>query len=815
MSPSSFEFTFKDQAPFGEGLSVVKTETRSFDETWQLVVGTCRNVRNHYNELAIELREVNGAERTIKIVARAFDDGIAFRYVFPKQFGGDSLLITQERSEFNFPANDSAWWIPADEFAYESIYRHTRLSVIPDANTPMTIETRNGLFLCVHEAALTDYSEMAMRRSTNKTTSFASSLWPEPAGVSVKLDGHKEFHTPWRCIIIGRKACDLVESHLVENLNEPGKIADVSWIKPIKFVGIWWGMHIGKYTWYEGPKHGATTERAKQYIDFASAHHIGGMLAEGWNKGWETWASNKTPKQDFTKAASDFDLRTVVDYARLKNVEFISHHETGGNIPEYERQLDSALTQCERLGIHYLKTGYAGPILPAGMHHHGQFMVRHFQKVVEAAAKHQICLDVHESIKPTGLSRTWPNLLTQEAARGNEWNATYNANPPSHNVTLPFTRLVGGPFDATPGILNVLHTPEKNKRIYSSLSSQLAFMVVCFSPMLMASDLVENYEHNPAFRFIEDLPATWDTSIVIHASIGHEFSVARKRGERWFFASLADEHCYQLRTPLSFLDKERTYIATIYGDSICTNWDTNPESFEVTTLLVTSKDSLTTVLAKAGGQVVEFTPIPAGERPKVTTTLKAYNTSSTSKLKVFTAQKTYGKNHMTHVALHKPVILKYPYSERYPASGKNALTDGTLVTLSYSSGGWQGFLGNDLDATIDLGKPTPITQIETHFLNAPNDWIFLPSSVEFFISTDSKTYTKVGEVTYPAPTPESIDIREIKTCSAEFPKTKIRYIRVIAHSIGKCPEWHSGKGQNGWLLVNEVLGRCGSSFIKF
>ncbi len=538
LNKSSFSFNFKGQPSLGHGLSVLKTENYHQDETWVPVACTSSHIRNNYNEQVITLTESKVPNRTILFIARAYNDGIAFRYQFPGS-ASDSLLIAAENTEFNFPANDSAWWIPSNEFAYESIYRHSPLTSIPDANTPLTIETRFGFFLSIHEAALQDYSEMILKRTNEHKPCFVSALWPEPDGVCARVS--TPFKTPWRCIIIARKPAGLIESHLVENLNEPCAVKDVSWIKPLKFVGIWWGMHIGQYTWAEGEKHGATTARTKQYIDFAASHHIEGVLAEGWNKGWETWASGMKPVQDFTRAASDFDLVEVTSYARKKNVAFISHHETGGNIPEYERQMDSAFDQCRRLGIHYLKTGYAGTIIPAGYHHHGQYMVRHFQKVVETAVRYHISLDVHESIKPTGLSRTWPNLLTQEAARGNEWNATYTATPPSHEATLPFTRFLAGPYDYTPGIFHIIHSPEKNKRLYCTLTNQLALFVVFHSPMMMASDMVENYEHNDAFQYIENVPSSWDETKVINAKIGHYVTIARRSEGKWFVGTVGDE----------------------------------------------------------------------------------------------------------------------------------------------------------------------------------------------------------------------------------------------------------------------------------
>jgi len=612
------------------------------------------------------------------------------------------------------------------------------------------------------------------------------------------------FASPWRCIMIARKPGGLIESHLIQNLNEPCAIKEVSWIKPMKFVGIWWGMHTGRYTWFAGPKHGATTERMKEYIDFAKKHHIEGVLAEGWNQGWESWAPGVIPKQDFCKAYSDFDLKAVVDYAKANGIALISHHETGGNIPEYEKQMDSAFALCSRLGIKYLKTGYAGSILPKGYHHHGQYMVRHFQRVVELAAKYHIMLDVHESIKPTGIDRSWPNLMSQEAGRGNEWNATYKATPAPHAATLPFTRFLAGPFDYTPGIFRINHTPEKNKRLYCTLTNQLAMYVVFYSPMMMVSDLIENYENKRAFRFIEEVPCVWDETHVVDAVMGEYVSIARRSGNKWFVGSLCDEKTHLIQIPLSFLEKGKPYMANIYCDSISTDWEKNPEVVEIGTYEITSQDTIYAALSEAGGHCMSIRLKEAHEK-EVYPVIKKYNQTSNSKMIAFKKLRTYGDNHVNHLAVKNPVTLVNMYSDHYPASGKNALTDGVKGMLNYTMGNWQGFEGKDMDATIDLQQTKQIHKITAGFLSDPGSWIFLPTQVDFYVSMDGKNFTLLGKQTHATEKASDMNIIAIKDFGYSFKKMKVRYVRVKAHAIINCPEWHSGKGNKAWLFGDEIM----------
>jgi hypothetical protein len=799
---SGFSFEFRNHPPLDDSLTITGIERSNFDETWRPVCGTSERIRNHYNEEIITFEESGRSGRSYRFVARAYNDGVAFRYAFPRQRGEDSMWVMAEKTEFTFPANDSAWWIPADEFAYESLYRHTALENIAEANTPITVETHDGFYVSIHEAALRDYSEMSLKKKRGDLLTFVSSLWSEPDGVCAHVG--LPFQTPWRCIMIARKPGDLVESHLIQNLNDPCTLEDVSWIKPMKFVGVWWGMHTGRYTWYAGPHHGATTERTKEYIDFAASHGIGGVLAEGWNAGWETWGSGGKNVQDFCRASLGFNLEEVVRYAKAKNVEFIAHHETGGNIPEYERQLEAAFGLCRSLGINAVKTGYAGPIIPEGYHHHGQYMVKHFQKVVETAARYHIVLDVHESIKPTGLDRTWPNLLTQEAARGNEWNATYKATPPYHTTILPFTRLLAGPYDYTPGIFHIIHSPDKGKRLYCTLANQLALFVVVYSPLMMVSDMIENYQNNPAFKFVEEVPCTWDETRVIEARLGQYVSIARRKKDTWFIGSLADEYSHLVKIPLRFLEPGKVYVATVYGDSLTTRWKDNPESIEIGEYIVTSTDTIFGALSNAGGHAVKIAPLTSRDRGSLPP-IAAYNNETQNKLEVFGKLQPYGHQRVTHRALNRQVVLATSYSDRYPASGKSALTDGERGTLNYSAGGWQGYEGADLDATVDMQPGITIHKILVGFLSSPNDWIFFPRKVEFFISGEGREFRKVGEESFSLKKPADLGLIEIHDFSAIFAPVSARYVRVRAHSIISCPAWHPGRGKKAWVFCDEIM----------
>ncbi|MBN1270606.1 MAG: glycoside hydrolase family 97 protein [Kiritimatiellae bacterium] len=603
--PSALGFTLKDAPPLTNGFEVVEVRRGLIDETWRPVWGTAAEVRNHCNELRAELRERDAPHREMSLVFRAYDDGAAFRYVLPAQSNLAAVAIASEETTFRFGGDYTAWWHPVNYDGDEDTYRTTPLSQMRGINTPVTMRTGAGLHLSIHEAALLDYASMTLVPVDGEPRAFRCDLVPWPDGVKVKAS--TPMKTPWRTIQVAERAGGLLESHLIENLNEPCALADTSWIEPMKYMGIWWGMHIGKETWSAGPNHGATTENAKHYIDFAASNGIRGVLVEGWNKGWETWFHGDG--FSFVEPYPDFDLEAVAAYAQEKGVAFIGHHETGGNIPGYEAEMDAALAQYERLGVRAVKTGYAGEILPKGQHHHGQWMVNHYQRVVEKAAAHRIALDVHEPIKFTGLSRTWPNLMTGEGVRGTEYEAWSDGNPPEHTTIIPFTRGLGGPMDYTPGIF-ALTFPKyrEGRRVHTTLAKQLALYVVLFSPLQMAADLPENYEGQPAFQFIRDVPVTWDETRTLDAAIGDFVLIARRKGSDWFVGAITDESSRRLKVPLSFLDPGREYQATLYVDGREADWEKNPTALEIRSLTVRAEDTLRLPLAPGGGAAVRIRP---------------------------------------------------------------------------------------------------------------------------------------------------------------------------------------------------------------
>ena len=505
------------ETDLGGGFAVENVSRTSVDETWTQPWGENKENRSRYNEMAVRLRNGGGVRLTLRF--RVFDDGLGFRYEY-EACGADSLRVTDELTEFRFAADGDSWTIPASFDTYELLYRKLPLSELADANTPATFKV-GGLYGSIHEAALYDFPEMTLRKTDG--LAFKSDLAPLPDGTKAHV-GNK-FTTAWRTVQLAPDAVGLINSSLILNLNEPSKIGDTSWIRPMKYVGVWWGMHLGVETWAMDDRHGATTENAKRHIDFAAANNIQGVLFEGWNEGWENWGGSQS--FDFTKPYADFDIAEIVRYARERGIEIIGHHETGGNIPDYERQLERAVKWYADLGIHNLKTGYAGGI-SGGNNHHGQYMVRHYQHVVETAAKYRMTVNAHEPIKDCGIRRTWPNMMSREGARGKEWDAWSAGNPPSHEVTLPFTRLLAGPMDFTPGTFDILYEntrnsprrklwncgPEVDMRVNTTLAKQIAEWVIIYSPVQMASDLIENYEGHPAFRFFRDFDADCDLSLI-------------------------------------------------------------------------------------------------------------------------------------------------------------------------------------------------------------------------------------------------------------------------------------------------------------
>lgn len=579
------------------------TVTRSeFSETWQQPWGENKTVESRYNEMAVTL---DGGRLTVRF--RVFDDGYGFRYELNSP--ADTLKVTGELTQFNFAPRGESWAIPASFETYELEYRHLPIAEVPDANTPFTFRTDGGVFGSIHEAALYDFPEMVLRRNSGGI--LQADLAPLPDGVKAYIPGR--FNTPWRTMQIGRSAVDLINSALILNLNEPCAISDTEWIKPQKYVGIWWGMHLGTQVWTMGPRHGATTENAVKYIDFAASNNIQGVLFEGWNVGWENWGGNQ--HFDYLKAYPDFDIDLIARYAREKNIELWMHDETGGNIPEFEAVLDSAFAYYASLGVHTVKTGYAGGF-KGGYFHHSQYGVRHYQRVVETAAKYNIMIDAHEPIKETGIRRTWPNMMTREGARGMEWNAWSEGNSADYLCTLPFVRLLSGPMDYTPGIFDINYErakadpgriewngPNGHCRIKTTLARQIANWVIIYSPLQMAADQIENYEGHEAFKFFRDFNADCDWSEALTGEIGKYIVVARRAGDRYFVGAGTNSEGRTIKIDLGFLRPGVKYMAETYGDV-----KGSPEKVDITKRTLTSDDTIEIVMEPTGGQAISFIP---------------------------------------------------------------------------------------------------------------------------------------------------------------------------------------------------------------
>jgi alpha-glucosidase len=619
--PSELGFAFRGAPPLHDKLELTDTARAAVDTTWIQPWGEVARVRDHHNELAVGLRETAAPGRVFRVVFRVFNDGIGFRYEVPAQPALGDFAINDELTQFVLADNARAWWIPSNRPRLdrsEELYSSSPVSTIDSVQTPLTMETQDGrTFMVIHEADLVDYARMNLAGPRMEGRTLRVALAPYTDGVKVR--GHTPFMTPWRTVQVADRAEDLAPSVLGLNLNPPSVIANTSWIKPMKYVGIWWGMHIGTMTWSSGPRHGATTANAKRYIDFAAANGIGGVLVEGWNTGWDgNWIQNRNAFS-FTQAYPDYDLPAVAAYARQHGVKLIVHNETSGGIENYERQLDSAYALYHSLGVDAVKTGYVTDVTSGGDSHWGQVMVRHYRHVIETAAKHGIMLDVHEPIHDTGERRTYPNMMTREGARGQEYNAWggEGGNPPEHETILFFTRLLDGPMDFTPGIFDILiargtgrpRRPEE-PRVRTTLAKQLALYVVLYSPLQMAADLPENYEHQPAFQFIRDVAVDWDTTRVLQGRIGDYVVVARRErgGPTWFVGAITDEAGRTFDIPLSFLDAGRQYVAEIYADGPDANWLTNPLPVTISQRPVDSRTTLHLVLAPGGGQAIRIRP---------------------------------------------------------------------------------------------------------------------------------------------------------------------------------------------------------------
>jgi alpha-glucosidase len=618
--PSLLGFEFRGAPPLRDGLRITDTTRQSHDEWWTQPWGEVARVRDHHNELAVSVAETAAPNRRFTLRVRAFDDGVGFRYEFPEQPGLGAFEIADELTEFTFADNPRVWWIPSNRPRMdrsEMLYSSSPLSALDSVQTPLTMELRDGhTYVVLHEANLVDYARMnlAGRRMENRTLRAALAPWAD----GIKVRGRTPFVTPWRTIQIADRIAQLSPALLGLNLNPPNVLPSTDWIHPMKYVGIWWGMHINTMTWASGPMHGATTARARQYIDFAAANGFGGVLVEGWNVGWDgDWIANRN-NFTFTRAYPDYDLAEVAAYARQKGVRLIVHNETSGGIQNYERQLDSAYTLYRSLGLDAIKSGYVTDTTAEGHSHWSQFMVRHYRRVIEAAARAGIMLDVHEPIHDTGERRTYPNMMTREGARGQEYNAWGGdgGNPPEHEINLFFTRLLAGPMDYTPGIfdIQIARTGRPRRfdeaRVRTTLAKQLALYVVLYSPLQMAADLIENYEGQPAFQFIRDVAVDWDTTRVLDARIGDYVVVARRErgGQTWFLGAITDEEGRTLDIPLDFLTQGRRYVAEIYADGPNADWQDNPLPVTITRRAVTAATRLRLVLAPGGGQAIRIRP---------------------------------------------------------------------------------------------------------------------------------------------------------------------------------------------------------------
>lgn len=795
INTSSLGFILSDEDFLDSDYIIESTQTHSKDTTWHPIWGETNTIREHYNALLIRLKH-KSSKLQLNIEFKVFDDGIGFRYHFPEQKRFIEIIIHDELTEFCLSENYNSWWIPDDADTYEHLYQNTPLSELKACNTPVTLERIDGACYSIHEANLTSFPDMMLENLGDNT--LKAKLVSSPEGYAARI--RTPFSSPWRTLILADSAADLITSNLVTNLNEPCKFNNTDWIRPMKYIGIWWGMHIGRETWEEGPKHGATTENAKQYIDFAADNNIQAVLFEGWNKGWDTWHTDKNI-QNFIEPASDFDLTEVARYAQEKGVEIIGHHETGGNIPEYENQLDSAFKLYKSLGIDVVKTGYAGRIYPEGNHKHGQMMVEHYRKVLETAARYEIMIDAHEPIKATGLRRTYPNMMTREGARGMEWNAWSEGNPPEHTVVLPFTRCLGGPLDYTPGIFNIQFSGYRmGTRVHTTLARQLALMLTLYSPLQMASDLIENYDNHPAFKFIKDVPVTWDETKVLNAKIGDYFTITRRKSDDWYLASTTDENFRHFEIPLSFLDTDKKYIAEIFADAITTDWDKNPAGIDICQVIVSSLDTLPVVLSNNGGTAIRFTPYKGGSYDD----LSDLRSLVPYKLKTYSGIPIHGKLKTTkHHGMHTQLNLKYQPDGDYTADGPTTLLDGILGKEWDYSKHWLGFKGKNFEAVIDMGEIINIENIRTGFLRNQVSWIFLPKSVIYEVSSDGVNFEPVLEQSFIAE--KNANGNMIKDVIASNINKKARYIKIKADALKNCPEWHYGFGNSSWLFADEIM----------
>lgn len=639
-----------------DGFEQLNATTSTFDETWQPVWGEVKEIRNHYNELLAELKQPSTG-RYMNIRFRVYDDGVGFRYEFPQQKNLVYFVIKEEHSQFAMTGDHTAWWIPGDYDTQEYDYTESKLSEIRSllsnavtsnasqtvfsptgVQTSLQMKTDEGLYINLHEAALVDYSCMHLNLD-DKNLVFESWLTPDADGFKGRLQ--TPCHSPWRIVMVSDDACDILSSHLILNLNEPCKIEDTSWIKPVKYMGVWWEMIAGGKPWsytndipsvklgetdYRKVKsngnHPANTRNVKKYIDFAAKHGFDQLLVEGWNVGWEDWFGNqKDYVFDFVTPYPDFDIEQLNRYAHDKGIRLMMHHETSGSSRNYERHLEQAYQLMNKYGYTAVKSGYVGNILPYGEHHYGQWMNNHYLYCVVEAAKHKIMVNAHEAVRPTGLCRTYPNLIGNESARGTEYQA-FGGSKTFHTTVLPFTRLQGGPMDYTPGIfeMNISKlNPSNSSHVNATLANQLALYVTMYSPLQMAADLPENYERfMDAFQFIKDVPVDWDNSIYLEAEPGKYVTVARKEKgtNNWFIGSATGNANHQSVISLDFLEKGKNYIATIYADTKDTDYKLNPQSYQIVKGLVNSKNKLKINTVEAGGYAVSLFEVTNSDEMK-------------------------------------------------------------------------------------------------------------------------------------------------------------------------------------------------------
>lgn len=595
--PSKLGFELMGGNILGDNTEILSVTHSSHKETWETVWGESRLIEDNHNSMIVHTAHLD-------VEFRVFNDGVGFRYIFPDDLG--EFRIREELTEYKFArADHKIWWMPRSEPYYEAYGNHTAFDEIDCAYTPVTITGADGRFYSIHEAALLDFAKVNLVGSDASTLKTSLTKWSDGTGVYV-TDTRT---TPWRTIIITDRAGGLIESHLMLNLNEPCKIEDTSWCKPGKYIGIWWELHKYMRTWYYGPQHGATTERTKEYIDFAAAHNIQAVLVEGWNKGWDgNWMKNSTGFS-FTEAYPDYDFDEVMKYAASKGVQMIIHNETAANTEHYFSQIDSAYALYQKYGMHYIKTGNVNLLMDGKEEHDGQYGVNRLHEVVEKAAQYQINVDEHEPCIPTGLCRTWPNLMTGEAIRGQEHDAweVDGGNKPEHQTVCPFIRGLAGPMDYTFGTFDFSNPNTPTSRVKTTISKQLAQYVVIYSPLQMASDLYEAYEGVKAFDFISDVPTDWEQTKVLDAVIGDYVVTARQErgGSDWYLGAITDENARTLDVPLSFLGKGK-WMAQIYEDTPQTSYETSPETYQYREVEVSAKDVLSLKLATSGGCAIRF-----------------------------------------------------------------------------------------------------------------------------------------------------------------------------------------------------------------